>query len=93
MYKDANNKILYVRDPWKQKLDGKIWNNISQEATVNGYKMQFLKTNPDQGAEGICIATALLRAILSATYGYEGLIVPAPLEFIVLTSRLISMKR
>ena len=89
-FKDVQRKIVYIIDPWKQSL-GKT--DVPQIIASKGYKCEFIKRTPEQRSEGSCSAIAFMRCIMAAKFGFVGLTMDIPLEYIVLTSRLISKFR
>jgi len=90
MLRDDVGKTVYFIDPWKQRLENKEIPGICQ---ANGYKCEFIVRKPEQLDEGSCTAIAFMRAIMAAKFGKVGLTMDMPLEYIVLTSRLISKFR
>jgi hypothetical protein len=106
IYKDKEKKILWIIDSWKSKLTTtsqawKIMEKIVKVAlfTPTGYSIKLWEREPEQGAEGSCVAFAILRSIMIARLGpekginmrYEGGKNPEFLDYVMLTYRLISI--
>lgn len=83
-----NNKNLYIIDPWKQTADVGTKNLIKIIPNLT-----FIKRKTEQTNEGSCVAISYARSLYLSTKGYDSIFEPIPLEYIVLTSRLISKFR
>ena len=96
-FKDPVKNLITVIDPWIKNVDrtatfkkiaATIW-----ALSENRFRMNFLNRVADQGAEGSCVALALIRAILMAEYGISGATRAIHCTDAILTSRLISKFR
>lgn len=83
-----NNKNLHIIDPWKQTADVGTKNLIKIIPNLT-----FIKRKAEQTNEGSCVAISYARSLYLSTKGYDSIFEPIPLEYIVLTSRLISKFR
>lgn len=83
-----NNKNLHIIDPWKQTADVGTKNLIKIIPNLT-----FIKRKAEQTNEGSCVAISYARALYLSVKDYDSIFEPIPLEYIVLTSRLISKFR
>jgi hypothetical protein len=85
-----NNEKLHIIDPWKQSADIGTKNLIKQISNLS-----FIKRKAEQTNEGSCVAISYARALyLSDTNNnINSIYEKIPLDYIVLTSRLISKFR
>jgi hypothetical protein len=83
-----NNKNLHIIDPWKQTADVGTKNLIKIIPNLT-----FIKRKAEQTNEGSCVAISYARSLYLSVKNYDSIFEPIPLEYIVLTSRLISKFR
>lgn len=83
-----NNKNLHIIDPWKQTADVGTKNLIKIIPNLT-----FIKRKAEQTNEGSCVAISYARSLYLSIKNYDSIFEPIPLEYIVLTSRLISKFR
>lgn len=83
-----NNNNLHIIDPWKQTADVGTKNLIKIIPNLT-----FIKRKAEQTNEGSCVAISYARALYLSVKDYNSIFEPIPLEYIVLTSRLISKFR
>ena len=83
-----NNKDLHIIDPWKQTADIGTKNLIKIIPNLT-----FIKRKAEQTNEGSCVAISYARSLYLSVKNYDSIFEPIPLEYIVLTSRLISKFR
>jgi len=97
IFKDSQLKIIYLLDPWMQKVNkgGAMGNKgfkvLKSFVKPFGYTIKFIQRKPDQGDEGSCVALSLLRIILMAEYGVEGAKMAIPCSYAVMVGRFIGM--
>jgi len=83
-----NNNNLHIIDPWKQTADIGTKNLIKIIPNLT-----FIKRKAEQTNEGSCVAISYARSLYLSLTDYNSIFEPIPLEYIVLTSRLISKFR
>ena len=79
---------LFMIDPWKQTIDKGTKNLIGLIPNLS-----FIKRKAEQTTEGSCVAVSYARALYMADKGIDVINNEIPLDYIVLTSRLISKFR
>ena len=83
----SNNKLVII-DPWKQVADTGTKNLIKLISNL-----EFIKRVKEQTNEGSCTAVSYARTLYMASEGVNKLHNNIPLDYIVLSSRLISKFR
>jgi hypothetical protein len=83
-----NNDKLYIIDPWKQIADTGTRNLIKTVPNLG-----FITRKSEQTTEGSCTAVSYARALHMTLNGVDKINDSIPLDFIVLSSRLISKFR
>ena len=83
-----HNGKLYIIDPWKQVADIGTKNLIK-----NVPNLSFIARKAEQTNEGSCTAVSYARALHMSINGVDKINDNIPLDFIVLSSRLISKFR
>jgi hypothetical protein len=94
-FKDDKLKIVYIYDPWKQKAGGsRHYIEINQIIKDQGYTTKFVaRGTKDQGNEGSCLASAMVRVIMISLEGQSGATDAIDFNCVLLTSRAISKVR
>ena len=83
-----NGINIHIIDPWKQSADIGTKNLIKIIPNLS-----FIKRKAEQTNEGSCVAISYARALYLADKEFNSIYENIPLDYIVLTSRLISKFR
>lgn len=86
VFKDGEN--MRIIDAWKQEPDA------GTKRLMKLYKnLRFVKRAPEQGSEGSCVTISLARALFTSHQGIHTIHDVIPLEYLVLSNRLVSKYR
>lgn len=96
LYKDTNQKIVQVYDPWKTKMgQPKMIKESTTILQTMGWRIEFVSHQKDQAkGEGSCALVALTRALMIADLGSSYAAgQPMSLDHAIVASRLMSSAR